>query len=217
MNRFISILTGIFSTACILSGCYEELSRPDYTISDTNTFTSTLESFSPRTRTSIGDNNSIIWSAGDLLAIYQGSSRADKYMITDESVGTPNGEFTRVDIENSTNPTDWEIKSNVAIYPYMEGLICIPVNTNPDQSETAVTYEISNLNLPSTQNYTPDSFGNGAFPMVAVTKDLNDHNLKFKNILGAIHLKLTGTEVISSIRIEGNNNEILCGQAIATV
>lgn len=217
MNRLTCVITVAFAVTNILSGCQEKLTNLDYPASNIDTFKSTIESFSPSTKTSIGGNNRIIWSAEDLLAIFQGSAEADKFMITDDSVGTSEGEFSPVDTGNSANPSNREIKSNVAIYPYMEGLMCKSVNTNLDQSETAVTYEISNINLPSTQNYTPNSFGNGTFPMVAITKDLDDHNLKFKNIFGAIQLKLIGTEVISSIKFEGNNNEILCGQAIATV
>ena len=62
----------------------------------------------------------------------------------------------------------------------------------------------------------PNSFGNGAFPMVAVTKSMTNHELQFKNVLGAMKLQLKGTLVVKSIKVEGRNGERLCGAATVT-
>ena len=67
------------------------------------------------------------------------------------------------------------------------------------------------------QTYAKGSFGNGAFPMAAVTGSTGDMNLKFKNVLGGLKLQLKGTASIASISITGNNNEVLCGATEVTV
>lgn len=83
-----------------------------------------------------------------------------------------------------------------------------------ESEEGATVYEIAGFSLPTTQNYAPYSFGNGAFPMAAVS---DDHNLKFKNILGVIKFSLTGSIVVQSIKLEGNNGEKLSGAATLTL
>jgi len=72
---------------------------------------------------------------------------------------------------------------------------------------------LSGITLPATQTYAVESFGNGTFPMVAVTSSTSDMNLKFKNVLGGLKLQLKGTAIITSIQVTGNNDEILCGSA----
>jgi hypothetical protein len=45
---------------------------------------------------------------------------------------------------------------------------------------------------------------------------MEDHNLKFKNVLGAMKLQLKGSMAVKSIKIEGANDEILSGAANVT-
>ena len=52
--------------------------------------------------------------------------------------------------------------------------------------------------------------------MVAVTANMADHNLKFKNVSGAMKLQLKGNLVVKSIKIEGANGEKLSGAATVT-
>ena len=64
--------------------------------------------------------------------------------------------------------------------------------------------------------YEENSFANGAFPMVAVTQATEDHNLNFKNVLGAMKLSLKGLCVVKSIKVEGADGEKLSGAATVT-
>ena len=52
--------------------------------------------------------------------------------------------------------------------------------------------------------------------MVAVTQSMQDHNLKFKNLLGAVKLSLKGNLKVKSIKVEGLNGEKLSGAATVT-
>ena len=89
--------------------------------------------------------------------------------------------------------------------------------TKAEIARSGSAYVISDIALPATQTYAEGSFGNGAFPMAAVTSTKDDMLLKFKNVLGGLKLQLTGTATIASITVTGNNNEILCGAAEVTV
>ncbi|MBQ2112863.1 MAG: Ig-like domain-containing protein, partial [Bacteroidales bacterium] len=67
--------------------------------------------------------------------------------------------------------------------------------------------------LPAEQTYAPESFGNGSMAMVAVSED---NNITFRNILGGMKLQLKGTQVVTSITLQGKNNEKLSGAATVT-
>lgn len=73
------------------------------------------------------------------------------------------------------------------------------------------------VKIPSTQTYKENSFGEGALPMVAVTKSKSDYDFEFKNLFGFLKLQLKsaneGPLLISNIIIKGNNNEKLSGDA----
>ena len=71
---------------------------------------------------------------------------------------------------------------------------------------------IINIELPSTQTYVENSFGNGANPMIAVCGDKK--MLAFKNICGLLKLQLyseTACQVRSITLISHKENELLCG------
>jgi hypothetical protein len=52
--------------------------------------------------------------------------------------------------------------------------------------------------------------------MVAVTKNMADHLLKFKNLCGVLKLQFQGTQSVKSIKIEGLSGEKLSGAATVT-
>ncbi|MBR3644834.1 MAG: fimbrillin family protein [Lachnospiraceae bacterium] len=100
-----------------------------------------------------------------------------------------------------------DLPANIAYYPY---------SASNEIAKSGSAYAIT-VDLPSTQNYVEYSFGNGAFPMAAVTSNESDYNLKFKNALGGLKLQLKGTARISRITVMGNNGETLCGTATLNV
>jgi hypothetical protein len=79
------------------------------------------------------------------------------------------------------------------------------------------SYSLMGLDIPATQKYAPGSFANGAFPMVAVTNDLEDAFFEMKNVLGAIKLQITGDKSVKSITISGNAFEAIAGAAQSVI
>ena len=172
-------------------------------------FSATMEamedSASVETKTSMDNDGNVLWKQGDQVSIFVGSTINEHYQVTDESDGKTAAALNRV--ENPGFVAGGEIGNNIALYPY---------SATARIAKDGATYIISDITLPATQNYAAASFGNGAFPMAAVTSSTSDYNLKFKNVLGGLKLQLKGTATITSISITGNNGEILCGDAAVT-
>ena len=202
-----------FAAAAVLAGCQKpEVEGP---VESKDLFTASVEEFDAQTKTSMTENRRIVWSAGDRLSIFQGSTIADEYVLADGSAGLIGGSFKWAGRDNEVNSdfgAGFELPCNVAFYPYAEGLLL-----DGDMFEDGKqTYTISTVVLPEVQTYVANSFGNGAFPMVAVTQNMDDHNLKFKNIGGALKLQLKGSMAVKSIKIAGANGERLSGAATVT-
>lgn len=196
---FIAITLFLFS-CCQKAEIYVETER-------TQSFIASIEKFGIATKTSMAPERYVVWSKNDRIAIFQGNSIAGEYIIDNKSVGNSSADFHAID-ETYTENINPSIGCNVAIYPYSSNLL---LNTK-GSSELKIT----GVKLPAEQKYLENSFSNGSFPMIAVTETLEDHNLKFKNILGAINLQFKGNLVVKSIKIEGNANEVLSGTAIIT-
>ena len=193
-----------------LAGCQKsELVDP---IESNDVFTASVEEFSAQTKTALTSGNHVVWSAGDHLAIFQGSTLANEYEINESSAGKANATFMRVMSSGNDFYAGTELPCNVAFYPYAEGL-CLEGDMSADGKKA---YTVSTVLLPAVQMYEENSFANGAFPMVAVTPATEDHNLSFKNVLGAMKLQLKGTQVVKSIKVEGANGEKLSGAATVT-
>ena len=199
--------------AALLAGCQKpEVECP---VESNDLFTASVEEFDAQTKTSMTENRRIVWSAGDRLSIFQGSTIADEYVLADGSAGLISGSFKWAGRDNEVNSdfgAGFELPCNVAFYPYAEGLL-LDGDMLDDGKQT---YTISTVVLPEVQTYVANSFGNGSFPMVAVTQNMADHNLKFKNIGGALKLQLKGSCVVKSIKVEGKNGEKLSGAATVT-
>ncbi|MBQ7254306.1 MAG: Ig-like domain-containing protein [Bacteroidales bacterium] len=158
------------------------------------------------TKTSLDASGNVLWKQGDQVSIFAGSTINEHYQVTDASDGKTAAALNR--IESPDAAAGGAISNNVAFYPY---------TATAEITKSGSGYLISGLSLPATQNYSESSFGNGAFPMTAVTSSASDYNLKFKNVLGGLKLQLKGTAAITSISVTGNNNEKLCGAAEVTV
>lgn len=198
------------AAAAVLAGCQKpEVECP---VESNEVFTASVEDFGAQTKTALAPGNHVVWSAGDHLAIFQGSTLANEYEITESSAGKANATFTRVMSSGNDFYAGTELPCNVAFYPYAEGL-----SLEGDMSaDGKKAYTISTVLLPSVQMYEENSFANDAFPMVAVTQATEDHNLNFKNVLGALKLQLKGTQTVKSIKVEGANGEKLSGAATVT-
>ena len=160
-----------------------------------------------QTKTALAGGNSVVWSAGDQIAVFQGASSADKYQVSEDCVGTTYGKFGIV--ANGEAAGEQIFDSNIAIYPYQDGLAIIP--------KTTTEYHVTGITIPSVQTYEENTFANGSFPMAAITDGLVDHTLSFKNLCGALKLQLKGTAKVKTIELKGNDNEPLGGDATATI
>lgn len=170
-------------------------------------FIATIEDgFGGETKTSLNSTGNVLWKMYDQVSIFEGSTINEHYQVSDDSDGKTSAILVKIPAGVFVAGTD--LDHNVAFYPYASSVAIAKDESN---------YVISGVDLPSTQNYVADSFGNGAFPMAAVTTSIEDMNLKFKNVLGGLKLQLKGTATIASITVTGNNNEILYGVAEVTV
>lgn len=201
------VLMSLAAVAAVFAGCQKpELEVAPVEVKDA--FTASVENFDA-TKTAL-DGNHVVWSAADQLAIFQGFGVADLYEIADASAGSSSAKFVHKTSglgDDFFGGVEMNDPRNVAFYPYAEGL-----GAYSEEGAWVVT----NVTLPATQVYSENSFGNGAFPMVAVTETLDDHNLRFKNVLGAVKFQLTGSQALKSIVVKGNNGEVLAGKATVT-
>ncbi len=156
------------------------------------------------TKTEMDASNNIRWSEGDQVVTFMKNSLGLRYQIKDEYVGKTYGYFSQVSSGSSSDigaGTEWD--HNVVYYPYSDA-----VEAEKDGSN----YSLSVV-LPSEQTYVPESFGNGAMAMVAVSED---NNITFRNVLGGMKLQLKGTQKVASITLQGKNSEKLSGAATVT-
>ena len=201
------VFMSLAAVAAVFAGCQ----KPELEVAPVevkNPFSASVENFGAETKTAM-DGNHVVWSSGDQLAIFQGAGVADLYELADGYEGLASGTFTLKagmgdDFYGGVEMND---PRNVAFYPYAEGLA--------SYSEEGA-WVVSNVTLPATQAYTENSFANGAFAMVAVTESLEDHVLRFKNVLGAVKFQFKGSSVVKSVALKGNNNEVLAGAATVT-
>ena len=159
-------------------------------------FYATLESYAdPETRIYVNNKVKILWDADDLISIFKKNTYNQQYRFQGES-GANSGGFEIV--PESGFVTGGEFDFNCAVYPYRP-------STRIDVDD------VLRLTLPDEQTYREESFGLGANTMVAVSED---NVLLFKNAGGYMVLKFYGENVhVSSITLEGLNNERLSGRA----
>ena len=201
----------IFTLILLAVACQqvEPLMEPE--VAEGPEFSAQIETFSGETKTALAYGNSVVWSAGDQLAIFQGESVADKYQVKSDRVGTTSGTFEIV--ANGSGTPAATFRTNIAVYPYEEDLVCTPVT----EDGTVVSYQITGVTIPPVQTYVPDSFPDDSFLMAAMTDCIDNRTLDFKNLCGALKLQLKGTMKVKSIMIQGHDSERLSGNATVTI
>lgn len=156
------------------------------------------------TRTALADGLSVIWQKDDEVSIFAGHTKAAIYVVKKKNAGSTSAVLT---LDEEAPSTGTAINDNVAFYPSSNAGSC---------SASGGGYKLS-VTIPATQYYQAGSFGVGAMPMVAVTDGTDDKNLRFKNLYGALKIKLKGDGYpVKRIIIRGNNNERLAGAATVT-
>ena len=159
--------------------------------------------FADETRTYVENGRYLRWHEDDRLTAFYGNTLNRQYKFKGKT-GDNSGSFAHVpsgDLETG-NAFD----RIYALYPYNEN------STITDEGEISLT-------LPAVQGYAENSFGRGANTMIAVTENLEDTFLAFKNACGYLKLKLYNADgaTIKSIEVKGNNGEKIAGAATATI
>ena len=175
-------------------------------------FTASVENYYSDTKTSL-DGINVVWSEGDLLAIFKGDAAPNKYGVS--YGGSVNTGIRLVEAYVSEDEFGGVAAmippTNIAVYPYIDNRMDCRNLTVP--SGSTPHYKIANFNYPTIQNYTEDNIPLGASMMVAVTTSTSDYNLKFKNVGGVLKVSLTGDIKVKTISIKGNDGEKISGKA----
>ncbi len=185
----------IASALTVMVGCQEEIEFMEVQDNEIKTFYATLGNDS---RTALDNSNNVIWSEGDLISVFAGST-ANNSFILKTGANTTYGEFTINSLSAGTesNGTTSSLPVNVAYYPYGS-------DVTVDENSGSYTF---NATFPATQTYSVSgTFGNGASPMVAVTSSTLDANLKFKNVGAIFRLPLVGEATITKVVFSANAN-----------
>ena len=182
----------------LMIGCSKENELPTQTQESTKFYASIEVS---DTRTYADENGKLLWTADDRITVFKGNAYARQYRYSGQT-GLNSGEFNDL-TDPSSVITGNALSANYAVYPY--------------DGSTSITNEgVINYTIPATQNYAKNSFGLGANTMVAVTKNIDDNFLAFKNIGGYFEFSLYGDVTVRSIEFKGNNNEKLAGAVTIT-
>lgn len=203
----------LVSYAMIAIGCQGELVAEIPEVEESLAYRAVAESYAPVTKTAMAGLD-VVWSENDEVAVFQANNRADRFCVTAESVGSTTAGFVLAEEVSEGDP----IASAVACYPYSSDLMLVENREMVEDGDNILmvpdgTYSLMGLVFPTTQKYAEGSFGNGSFPMVAVTDGLQDKFFKMKNVLGALKLQLTGDMSVKSITVSGNNFESIAGPA----
>ena len=155
-----------------------------------------------QTKTYVENGKYLRWHEADLITAFFGNTLNRQYKFKGKT-GDNSGTFKLV--PDGELGTGNELEAIYALYPYNEGA------TISDEGAISIA-------LPAVQSYAENSFGRDANTMIAVTENLEDTFLAFKNACGYLKLKLYGENVtLASIEVKGNNNEKIAGVATATI
>ncbi|MBR3388262.1 MAG: hypothetical protein IKG84_08565 [Bacteroidales bacterium] len=189
---FLQSLTCLLVVSCSV----QDYDTPDTNASSQDVFYAYLESYSePDTRVYINEKIKILWDAKDQISLFK-STWNQKYEFKGNT-GDSSGEFKDVSTGFGTGN---DIAFICAVYPYQS-------STTIDNKDELT------LEFPAEQIYREGSFGRGANTMLSVTKT-KEEPLMFKNAGGYLVLKFHGKDVsISSVTLEGRNEEPLSGNA----
>lgn len=154
------------------------------------------------TKTYVEESKYLRWHEADLITAFYGNALNRQYKFKGKT-GANSGTFSLV--PSGELGTGNELGAIYAVYPY-------------EESATITDEGTMTINLPAVQTYAENSFGKGANTMIAVTENLEDTFLGFKNACGYLKLKLYGEDVtLASVEVKGNNSEKMAGSATATM
>lgn len=151
-----------------------------------------------QTKTYVEGGKYLRWHEDDRITAFFGNTLNRQYRFSGKT-GDNSGSFVHVPSGNLE--TGNKIDRIYAVYPY-------------DKDAKLVEEGQIHLSFPAVQSYTESSFGKGANTMVAVTEDVEDTFLAFKNACGYLKLRLYGTGVVKRMELKGNQGEKIAGEAV---
>ena len=199
MKRLLTLLALVLCS-CAETFVGEEIARPNNENLPDLTAAFAEED---NTRTYIEEGKYLRWNEDDRLTAFYGNTLNRQYKFNG-ATGNNSGTFSLV--PDGMLGTGNAFDRIYALYPY--------------NADARITDEgVISLTLPAEQNYAENSFGRGANTMIAVTENLEDTFLAFKNACGYLKLKLYNAEgaTIKSIEVKGNGDEKIAGAATATI
>lgn len=185
-------------------GCMEGLHESGITETSSEQLPDLTAGFAEgKTKTYVESGKYLRWHEDDRLTAFLGNTRNRQYKF-DGATGDNSGSFSYVSSGNLE--TGNALDRIYAVYPYDE------TTTITDDGKISLT-------LPAVQTYAENSFGRGANTMFAVTENVEDTFLGFKNVGGYLKLKLYNADgaTIKSIEVKGNGEEKIAGAATATI
>jgi hypothetical protein len=194
-NLWISLLLVL-----LVSGCSQKEEFNNQNVApEGRVFTTSFEN--NQSRTFVKDGYLSCWTADDRISLFDGNTLNLQYKFYGKT-GDNGGTFL---MDSKPEGTGSSLTTNYAVYPYSENV-------------KITTDGVITVNLPSEQHYAENSFGLGDNTMVAVTQDIHDTFLNFKNVGGCLKLQLYGNDAtIQTITFTGNNKEKIAGKATLTV
>ena len=196
MKRFLLLAVA----ALAFVGCNNAFEDEGNARFEQTTLPTLMAGFEEDTRTYVEQNTYLRWHADDRLTIFYGNTMNRQYRFNGKS-GDNSGSFSHIPSGNIETGNSFD--HIYAVYPYDTTIGLDDINKS------------MSLTLPAEQTYAEDSFGRGANTMVAVTENLEDTFLSFKNVGGYLKVKLysDAATVVKSIAIRGNNGEKISGAA----
>ena len=166
------------------------------------TFYASTQVTMPETRTSLGtttDNAAPVnWNAGDAISVFDANNTNVQF--TTATDGQPSGTFAEIVSGTFVNSSEDDAVF-YSIYPYSSEN-SIQIDNDNNVSLTAV--------VPDVQHVVHKSFADKS--NVAVGKTDDEGNIQFQNLCGYIRVYVNYANGITSLKISGNNNEILAGK-----
>ena len=200
-KTFIWLVASLLFT---MVGCEEGLHEPDVTVTSSEQLPNLTAGFAEgETKTYVESGKYLRWHEDDRLTAFFGNTLNRQYKF-DGATGDNSGSFSYISSGNLE--TGNALDRIYAVYPY-------------DETATITDDGKISLTLPAVQTYAENSFGPGANTMFAVTENVEDTFLGFKNACGYLKLKFYNPEgaTIKSVEVKGNGDEKIAGAATATI
>ena len=195
MKRTILWVLAAVTGLSLLSCERKEMDTVTNVVSDSDVLYATIDQGSTETKAYVDENYKVLWHADDHISAFMHSTFNRDYRFLGQT-GDNYGRFEKVpdDALSAANPLD----HIYAIYPYKD-------------ANRVTNAGVMVVDLPSVQPYEKNSFAQGINTMVAVS---DENELFFKNACGYLGVKLYGENIgVSSIVLEGNDGELIAGQA----